>query len=150
MKRFAIIATTILGMFASVGIASAADRPALGVSLAKSEASGAFVTGIYANSPASRVGLVAGDRIVTLNGKEVKSYQDVINIVGASEAHSRIEMLVERNGSKNMLSVRLGSASSVFQVERNTMAVARPRYSLSLEDAPYTAADIDDQHAFGD
>lgn len=145
----ALVGAVVLSGFAAV--AGAADRPALGVTLGNSS-NGALVTGVYAGSPASRAGLMAGDQIVSINGQKVGSYQDVINMVSKADAGAKLNLAVNRLGWNGNVNVTLADSAAVFQAPiagRSTAPVARP-VTTTLFQPLYTPADIDDQHAFGD
>jgi predicted metalloprotease with PDZ domain len=118
----------ILGLLATATVQAAEPehRGALGVTLSNSEAGGALLTGVYMGSPASRMGLQVGDRIVAINGKDVTGYNDVISAVTASEPGSKISLRVDRAGWWNDMSVTLGDAGQVFQAQ-----VGRPMMTIS-------------------
>ena len=62
--------------------------------------SGAFAAEIFSNSPAYKGGIKPGDFIVELNGKPVKSVNQLVRDVGNLEAGSTARFVVIRGGEK--------------------------------------------------
>jgi predicted metalloprotease with PDZ domain len=126
MKRVALALTLGLLMAAGVQAAEPQHRGALGVTMSNNEGGGVLVTGVYQGSPASRMGLQVGDQIVTVNGKDVADFKEVIDIIGSCEPGSKVAVRVDRAGWRNNLSVTVGDADQVFQAQVN-----RPMMSIS-------------------
>ncbi len=64
------------------------------------DVSGAFITQVFLNSPGYKYGLEPGDFIIEINGKKVKSVNQVIRDIGVLEAGSTANFTVIRNGQK--------------------------------------------------
>ncbi len=62
------------------------------------------VSEVVAESPAQRAGFRPGDLIVSINGDEVESFQDMVRVVGLS-ADTALEFVVERDGERIRLTV---------------------------------------------
>ena len=69
----------------------------------------AIITDIMPGSPAEKAGLERGDAIVSINGKEIKSHQDVILNVRTCLEGSKIEMVLYRDGKKKTVHFALGA-----------------------------------------
>lgn len=69
---------------------------------------GALVVATYKGSPADKAGLLSGDFVVKVDGREVKSRDNLTQIVGGLAAGSTHEFEVIRYGEKMRLSVRIG------------------------------------------
>lgn len=100
---FAIVAGAIL--FASVGTQEARDFNAFGI--------GAVVP----ESAAFDAGLVEGDRIVSVDGREVPTWQGFVETVQASDGQEMV-FKVERDGlvSTKRIAARLDEASGVHRI----------------------------------
>ena len=61
---------------------------------------GAFITEVAAGSPADKAGLIAGDVIVSINGKEVSTAQDLIQAIHASQIGHEVEITLWRGDTK--------------------------------------------------
>jgi serine protease Do len=61
------------------------------------EAKGALVGGIVDNSPAERGGVQIGDVILNINGKEIKRFSDLVDVVGKTPIGKTVKIKVWRN-----------------------------------------------------
>ncbi|TNF28169.1 MAG: PDZ domain-containing protein, partial [Bacteroidetes bacterium] len=77
---------------------TAGDKTDAGVSLGK----------VIEGSSAEKMGLKAGDVITKLDGKSVKSFDDLAQVIKAKEAGDRIEVEYLRDGKKGKLNGELG------------------------------------------
>lgn len=68
---------------------------------------GAFASQIFLDSPALKGGMQAGDFIVALNGKEIKSQNELVREVGNLAANKDAVFKVIRNGNPVDLTVRI-------------------------------------------
>jgi len=68
---------------------------------------GAFASQVFIDSPAAKGGMQAGDFIIALNGKELKSQSELIREVGYLPADKNAEFVVIRNGQKITLNVKI-------------------------------------------
>ena len=62
--------------------------------------SGAFAVEVYSNSPAFKGGIKPGDYIIEVNGKKVKSTNQLVRDIGKLEAGSTANFTVIRGGKK--------------------------------------------------
>ena len=82
------------------------------------DARGAVVLGLIPNSPAEDSGLEEGDLIVSIDGEEVGSADDVTNILRDLDPDEEVEIGYERDGEPETLELRLGSRPAVFEDRR--------------------------------
>lgn len=66
---------------------------------------GAFITQVVSNSPADEAGLKAGDIIVSMNGKEVVTAQDLLRVLHSSKIGEEVEITFWRGNSKKTTSI---------------------------------------------
>ena len=83
-------------------------RAYLGVSTTDAPQGGALVAEVRPGDPADKGGVEAGDRIVSVDGEDVKESADVSTLVTAKRPGERIEIVVQRGGQKKSLNVELG------------------------------------------
>ena len=89
-------------------------KPALGVTMSDNSLAGVLIMSVVPDSPAARIGLQSGDRILAINGKPTSSFRDVERIINASRPNVPIELTVARGVWQGKLTTELGSASTVF------------------------------------
>ena len=105
-------------LFLSVGTLHAQQPGALGVTMDTGSSGGAAVTNVVANSPAARMNLLPGDRILAINGQPTASYRDVVRIIGGMQANARVELTVARGAWQGKLAGELSPAAVVFNPAR--------------------------------
>ncbi|MCW6510465.1 DegQ family serine endoprotease [Lichenifustis flavocetrariae] len=69
---------------------------------------GALIAGVDDNGPAKPAGLLAGDVIVTFDGKEVKTSRDLPRLVAATAVGKEVSVSVIRDGKPQNVTVKLG------------------------------------------
>jgi Do/DeqQ family serine protease len=72
---------------------------------------GAFASQVFLNSPAFKGGIQAGDFIIRLNGKDVKSVNELVREVGYLPANQTASFTVIRGGKQVDLSVKIEERS---------------------------------------
>jgi photosystem II stability/assembly factor-like uncharacterized protein len=70
---------------------------------------GARLTAVTAEGPAAKAGLKVGDVVNTVEGKEVKGFEDLVNAVLDHKAGDAIKLAVKRGDEKKDISVTLGT-----------------------------------------
>ncbi|SFR07166.1 S1C family serine protease [Desulfoscipio geothermicus] len=68
---------------------------------------GAIIAGVIPGSPADKVGLQQGDVILQINRQAVNEAGDVTDFIKKSKVGDKVVLLVERNGSRNYVSLTL-------------------------------------------
>jgi Do/DeqQ family serine protease len=69
---------------------------------------GALASQIFIGSPAEAAGLVPGDFVVSLNGKDVKTVDQLVRDVGDLESGKTAKFGIVRNGKSMEISVKIG------------------------------------------
>lgn len=75
--------------------------------LGVTEKNGAFVSQVFIGSPAEKGGLSAGDFIVSLDGREVKSVDQLVRDVGDLKSGQVVRFGVINNGKRKDVSVKI-------------------------------------------
>lgn len=71
------------------------------------ESGGALIVNVYEGGPAAKAGLEAGDVIIELEGKSIKSQMDLVNTVGLMKPGTKVNVIYYRNAKKMTASVKL-------------------------------------------
>ena len=94
------------------------NRPYLGVSVkfVSSNAyfgadEGVYVEGIIKNGPSEEAGLLIGDRLISMDGVEIKESGDIISVRDSHEVGDKIEVIVERDGEEITLTLTIGDSA---------------------------------------
>ena len=77
-------------------------------SLGLKKAEGALVAQPQADSPAEKAGIVAGDVITAVNGKDVKDARDLAKKIGSMSPDTTVKLSVIHKGSEKTISLSLG------------------------------------------
>jgi serine protease Do len=91
-----------------LGVTIQRVTPALAESLGLSNARGALVADVSANSPAQAGEIQRGDVILEFNGKVVEQSDDLPMLVASTPIGKTVPVKVYRNGAQKTLSVRIG------------------------------------------
>jgi serine protease Do len=70
--------------------------------------SGALVLNTYRGSPADKGGIIPGDYVTRIDGKDIKSSDQLTQVVGGIAADRTVDFELTRAGSKMKLSVKIG------------------------------------------
>ncbi len=90
---------------------------------------GAIVTTVLPNSPADKAQIKTGDIILTLNGKEIHSSEQLRDILGIMRPGTDIKLDVSRNGKMQTLSANVGDPQKLAR-QRETPFIG----GLQLQD----------------
>ena len=91
-----------------LGVGLAPIGPTLAFQLGMGRPKGVLIVHVYPGSPAERVGLDAGDVLLTLNGKRIKRVNRFARRVAIMSPGSRIKLLVLRRGKKIRVQLKVG------------------------------------------
>lgn len=83
------------------------NRPYLGIGLDETEDGALLVTGVRPGAPAAEAGLAAGDRILTVDGREVGGMRELREILIDLGSGRTVDFVVERDGKKKSLKTAL-------------------------------------------
>lgn len=90
---------------------------------------GVLVRSVVPGSPAEGVGLAAGDTILSVEGQNVQQPADVVALVGAHAAGSRVSLGVRRGVRDRLFAVRLGAKPNTEKLMRMSY-VGKPAPTL--------------------
>jgi len=82
--------------------------PELAKQFGLSEAKGALVAQVNADSPAAKAGVKPGDVIVRYDGKEVENSAHLRNMVAATAPDTEVKLDIVRGGKEETLTLRVG------------------------------------------
>lgn len=82
---------------------------------------GAFASQVFINSPAAKGGIQAGDFIISLNGKEVKSQNELVRSVGNLPADKTAEFGVIRGGKNITLNVKIEERTEKISADNSKL-----------------------------
>ncbi|MEC9255363.1 MAG: DegQ family serine endoprotease [Pseudomonadota bacterium] len=103
-------------------------------------AAGALVVQVVDGSPAESSGLVSGDIIVKVNGKDVQLSSDLPHLIGRLRAGDTAKLSVVRAGKRKTINVEIGALpeSDDIQLSSNTPPAERKsnRLGLVVSDIP--------------
>jgi serine protease Do len=95
----------------SIGIEfTAQPNPAI----ARVYGSGVTVSNVVAGSPAEQAGLKIGDTITSVDGRELKSGDDLVSDIAARKPGSKAKVAFVRNGKKQDTTVTIADRSKLF------------------------------------
>ena len=88
-----------------------ASYPVIGaqVDTSGTESEGADISEVTGDSPAERAGLLAGDRIVAVDGEQVTDGIALIVAIRAHQPGERVDFTIVRDGAQQQVEVALGS-----------------------------------------
>ena len=109
-----LFSTCFVACLMSAGALRADDSAALGVTMSDNTPGGTLVTSVLAGSPAAKIGLQAGDRILTINGQKTDNYRDVLKVTANDKPGDKVELLIIRGAWKTKLTATMGSKDAVF------------------------------------
>jgi len=108
-----------------------------GLGLKKAE--GALVAEPQSDSPAAKAGILAGDVITAVDGKDVKDPGDLARKIGAMAAGTEVKLSIQRKGEEKTVSLTLGQQPEQRQAntgtDRRVMPDGTPRLGLTLAPA---------------
>lgn len=76
--------------------------------------SGVLVTNVFENSPAERVGLKSGDIVLEIDGKEIRSSNQLRNQIAMKSIGDKVNLKVLRHGSQKVVNVLVASPPQFF------------------------------------
>lgn len=103
------------------------SRGWLGVGLSNED--GAVISSVYPDTPAADAGLQAGDRIVSVDGKDVEDSDALVRAIGHYRAGDDLRLSIERAGRAQRVKVTLGERPS-------QQALRSGEFRVSPEAAP--------------
>ncbi|HRE57659.1 MAG TPA: PDZ domain-containing protein [Candidatus Kapabacteria bacterium] len=126
-------------------LSCAKPRPFLGVTLGDAANKGVPVTAITPASAAEKAGLVKGDIIVSIDGKELNNSQEVVECIQSKKAGNDIAIVITRDGQQKNLTATLTNSQPQVQVFTRNISLDK-NSTNTLEDVEALAwTDNDDK-----
>lgn len=92
-------------------------RGALGVTLDEESRGPVRINHVYRNGPADEAGLRPGDEIVAIDGRELRSTEDLLRVLANKHPGEQIRLAIDRNGRERTVRATLESPNDVFAME---------------------------------
>ena len=105
---------------------------------------GALVASAQANSPAKQSGIVAGDVITQVDGKDIDSTKDLARMIGDYAPGKTVDVTVLHNGKTQSVNVELGKLPNSDKQASTDDQKASPDEPSSLADLGLTVTKSDD------
>ncbi|MDH5528157.1 MAG: DegQ family serine endoprotease [Nitrospirota bacterium] len=102
---------------------------------------GALVTDVFKDSPAERAGVMRGDVILSVGGKEISKLTELRLLVAATEVGSKVELQVQRDGRVKRMHVVLGEFPEESATAKAQPGKPEPRFDNVF--GGIEAADLD-------
>ena len=117
------------------------NRPYLGISVKKfaegeyeeGAEAGVYCMEVTSGGPADKAGIRVGDRLISLDGVEIKNSNDIIVVRDSHKVGDSIAAVVERNGSRRTLTLVVGDSGD-FQKQSTPTPTPRQRRTQRDED----------------
>jgi S1-C subfamily serine protease len=93
--------------YAWLGVQIQTVNPAIAGDLGVAGRKGALITQVFRGAPADRGGLLPGDFVVSLNGRDVADHLDLTNRLGDHPPGQQADFVVLRQGREVKLGIRL-------------------------------------------
>ncbi len=127
-----------------IGVQVQPVTPDIADSLGMKKVEGAIVDEPQSGSPAAKAGIVAGDVITAVDGKDVKGSRELARLVAAMAPGTTVKLAVRHDGADKTVSVTLGQLPDQRQAnagaeQRGTDENGTPRLGLTL--APTSETD---------
>jgi serine protease Do len=123
-----------------IGVQIQAVTPDIADSLGMKKVAGALVDEPQAGSPAAKAGIVAGDVITGVDGKDVKGNRELARRIAAMAPGTTVQLAVLHGGAEKSMSLTLGTLPDQRQAnadtgEQGNPDSATPRLGLTLAPA---------------
>ena len=105
---YAIVESKMIGMKPATPGAKAGQENYLGVQGEDADA-GAKITGVTANGPAAKAGILAGDIVLAWGDKSVYSFEQLGKQIESAKAGAKIELKISRKREGKTITVTVGS-----------------------------------------
>jgi S1-C subfamily serine protease len=131
--------TTASDIHGWIGVRIQAVTADIADGLGLKKAEGALVAEPQSDSPAAKAGILAGDVITAVDGKDVKDPGDLARKISATASGTDVKLTIQRKGEEKTVSVTLGQQPEQRQgdtgTDRRVMPDGTPRLGLTLAPA---------------
>ncbi len=94
---------------------------------------GALASQVFTNSPAEKGGMMPGDFVVSLNGKDVKAVDQLVRDVGDLQSGQTAKFVIIRNGKEQTLAVKIEERNENTVSDSSKLWPGFIPYSLNAE-----------------
>ncbi|MFQ5901004.1 MAG: PDZ domain-containing protein [Thermodesulfobacteriota bacterium] len=98
---------------ARLGILIQNITPEIAQSMNLKDTDGVLVSDVIEGGPADTSGINSKDIVKEIDGKEIRTVEDLLSIIGEASPGDEISLKVSRQGEESSIKVRLGSAKEV-------------------------------------
>jgi serine protease Do len=116
----------------------------IGESLGLADAKGALVSEAQPDGPAKAAGIVAGDVITKVDGKDVASPRELARLIAGIDPGKTVEVTLWRNGKNETVKLELGELPGEQQAALDPQAPAGETETGTLADLGLTVTTADD------
>ena len=109
-------------------------RGALGVTLDEDSRGPVRINHVYRNGPADEAGLRPGDEIVAIDGREIRSTEDLLRVLAGKHPGEQIRLAIDRDGRERTVRATLESPNDVFAMEEQDRSYRMTRSSNRRSD----------------
>lgn len=88
-----------------------------------------IIDSIDPNSPASKVGLLKGDKLISLDGKKIKVWSDLDKFKKENKGGA-VQIVIERDGTEKQLAVTLNDEGNIGFFTKVNMHIQNKKYSI--------------------
>ncbi|KIG17221.1 HtrA protease/chaperone protein [Enhygromyxa salina] len=88
---------------------------------------GAVIGEIHAGTPAATAGLLAGDRVIEIDGKAIEDFDALRTRIGEYEPNEKVTLAVLRGGKQHQINVELGARPDPNSLVRMPAGVVPPK-----------------------
>jgi len=116
-------------------------------------ASGTEIAAVRARSPAESAGIKAGDEVISVDGKPVRRYQEIRQVLGSFDAGEKIGLKLQRDGKEIEIETELTASIPPLQPQRLGVIVSEQDKDEQPEvviDAILPRSSADEKLAAGD
>lgn len=117
MKNFIVI---IIALLSQVTLAQESIRPWLGVSIEKGE-QGVFVKNAIPGTPAEKAGILSGDEILSIDGKVVKSPEELITTIVSKGVGFTVKVELLRKKNKTTKDITLVARPDMLKLANQAL-----------------------------
>lgn len=95
---------------------------------------GALISQVYEGSPAEKAGLKVGDVIIEIDGKKIKSSQDVVREVLKKQVGQKAQFVLMRDGNRVEVPIVTAQMPAEFGEKRTGQAEKKEYYGLRVRE----------------
>lgn len=115
-----------------IGVSIQEVNQSLAESFGLAKPTGALISSVEADGPAAKAGLEAGDVILSVNGKEVGSSNELPPVIAGVRPGETVKMQIWRKGATRDVSVRVGGAKEEQAASADSKEVAHGKLGLAM------------------